>query len=249
MDWKITEVEETGSTNADMSLLAARDGAPEGTVLVARRQTAGRGRQGRSWVSRPNGGLFFSFLLRPPVAPARAATIPLLVGVAVADTLQEVLPDTEFSIKWPNDILAAGRKVCGILCEMGATETMTNHVVAGVGINTNLGGDELPGEIAETATSLKILSGRTFGNRAVLERFLDRFAAAYGKWLSGGLATIRDSLDRRDCLRGGMVEMRLLGEPVSGLCLGIADSGALLLRRDDGTIQEVFSGEAHMLRR
>lgn len=248
MDWKITEVEETGSTNADMSLLAARDGAPEGTVLVARRQTAGRGRQGRSWVSRPNGGLFFSFLLRPPVAPARAATIPLLVGVAVADTLQEVLTDTEFSIKWPNDILAAGRKVCGILCEMGATETMTNHIVAGVGINTNLESADLPEEIAGTATSLRILSGRTFDHKDLLGRFLGNFARAYGKWLSDGLPAVRESLDRRDCLRGRMVEIRLLGEPVSGLCLGISEAGALLLRRPDGSVQEVFSGEAHMLR-
>lgn len=249
MDWKITEVEETGSTNTDLSLLAARDGAPEGTVLVARRQTAGRGRQGRTWISKPGAGLFFSFLLRPRVEPARAATVPLLVGAAAADALESILPEVGFSVKWPNDVLAGGRKICGILCEMSATETRTNHVVAGVGINTNLGGDELPGEIAETATSLKILSGRTFGNRAVLERFLDRFAAAYAKWLSGGLAAVRDSLDRRDCLRGGMVEMSLLGEPVSGLCLGIADSGALLLRRDDGMVQEVFSGEAHLLRR
>lgn len=243
--WKIRRVEETGSTNADLAAMAG--GAGEGTVLVARSQSAGRGRQGRQWVSQPGAGLYFSVLLKPQVPPERAATLPLVVGVAVARALDGFLGHHVVSIKWPNDILAQGRKLCGILCEMCADTAGLRHVVAGIGINVNLDVASLPGDVAQTATSMKALAGHVFVLDEVLHAVLLSLEEVYRKWLARGVAAIRDDLAARDWLYGKRVEMRLLGEPTAGIAAGISECGALLLKRDDGSLEEVFSGEAHIV--
>lgn len=248
MVWKIRHLASTGSTNADLAALAAYGGIGEGFVVLADSQTAGRGRQGRTWVSRSGRGLYFSMLLKPNVAPEAAATIPLVVGVAVAAALERFLPSAEIAIKWPNDILADGKKICGILCEMAAQGDTVRHVIAGVGINVNLDAVELPPEIAGTATSMKMLGGVDFSADEVLSSVLDSFAGHYGRWRESGMAAVKAELDARDALRGRRVEMRLLGKPLSGIAEGIADSGALLLRLDGGAVEEVFSGEAHLVR-
>lgn len=184
-------------------------------------------------------------LLKPEVKPEMAATLPLVAGIAVAAALEKFLPREEIAIKWPNDILAGGRKICGILCEMSAQGETVRHVVAGIGINVNLGAGALPAEIAGTATSMKMLAGEEFALGEVLSAVLESFSEYYSRWLEGGLAAVKADLDARDILRGRRVEMRLLGKPLSGKAVGIAESGALLLLLDDGTIEQVFSGEAH----
>lgn len=248
MDWKISHIAETGSTNADMAALAARDGVGEGFVVWADSQTAGRGRQGRTWFSRPGDGLCFSMLLKPNAKPEMAATLPLVAGVAVASALEQFLPSAEIAVKWPNDILCGGRKICGILCEMAAQGDSVRHVIAGIGINVNLPANELPAEIAKTATSMRILSGKEFSPGEILNAVLASFARCYARWQEAGLAAVKGELDARDALRGRRVEMRLLRKPFSGTAVGIAESGALLLRLDDGATEEVFSGEAHIVR-
>lgn len=243
--WNIIRVRETGSTNSDLVRLASEGKADEGTVIVAESQTAGRGRQGRVWVSRPGAGLYFSILLKPDAPPAQVATLPLAAGVAVAKALERLLPGRRFSIKWPNDIVADRKKLCGILCEAGEKEG-GRYVVAGVGINVNIDVDALPPELTEIATSLKMLSGREFGTSSVLAAVLKSLEEVYRLWLIGGIPAIVSELESRDYLRGRRVEMRLLGTPVSGTACGIAETGALLLRRDDGAIEEIYSGEAHI---
>lgn len=245
MEWEIRHLAETGSTNADLAALAAEGNAGEGLVILADSQTAGRGRQGRTWFSRPGDCLSFSMLLKPEVKPEMAATLPLVAGIAVAAALEKFLPREEIAIKWPNDILAGGRKICGILCEMSAQGETVRHVVAGIGINVNLGAGALPAEIAGTATSMKMLAGKKFALGEVFSAVLESFSEYYSRWLEGGLAAVKADLDARDILRGRRVEMRLLGKPLSGKAVGIAESGALLLLLDDGTIEQVFSGEAH----
>ena len=244
MDWKTTTVESTGSTNADL-VRAAREGAPEGTVLRAEAQSAGRGRQGRAWVSGKGDGLYFSVLLRPSVEPVVAATLPLAVGLAVAEAVEPLVGE-RVEVKWPNDLLVGGRKICGILCEMEAGDGGVRHVVAGIGLNVNLDVARLPADVAPVATSMRAVAGRAFEARAVLDAVLASLDGVYSAWLSGGLGVLLPRLRKRDALLGRKVSMGLCGTPVEGVAAGIASSGALLLRKSDGTVEEVFSGEAHI---
>lgn len=154
---RLDVVQETGSTNDDL-LAAARAGAAEGTVLVAEHQTRGRGRQGRQWETRTGSALIFSVLLRPTeVPPADRGWLPLLTGVAVARALREVA-GVDAGLKWPNDVLAGGAKLAGILAEQGG-----EAIVVGVGLNVAATRDELPaaGPGALPPTSLAMLGGRT----------------------------------------------------------------------------------------
>lgn len=244
MEWGIVRVKETGSTNADLAEMA-RNGAPEGLVLVAERQTAGRGRQGRTWLSRPGDSLCFSLLLRPTAEPAKAASLSILAGVAVAEALEGLMPGVAVSVKWPNDVLANDRKICGILCEMGGGGGAM-HVIVGIGVNVNLDTATLPPEVAATATSMRREAGRTFEPDAVLSALLEAFGARYGQWLDAGLASSMPFLDAHDWLRGRPVAMHLLNEPLSGIGRGISPDGALLLETAGGTVAEVYSGEAHL---
>jgi BirA family transcriptional regulator, biotin operon repressor / biotin---[acetyl-CoA-carboxylase] ligase len=184
--WRSVEVvEEVGSTNAELAKAAAAD-APEGTVLVAEHQAAGRGRLDRTWISPPRAGVTVSFLLRPDVPAARRGWLPLLTGVALAESVAEitgVLP----SLKWPNDLLARdGRKLAGILAESTGTA-----VVVGVGLNVSTTAEELP----ETGTSLSRVTGATVDRAPVLLGFLRAVERRYRRWtehlgdpVSSGLA-------------------------------------------------------------
>ncbi|MFP5370844.1 MAG: biotin--[acetyl-CoA-carboxylase] ligase, partial [Actinomycetes bacterium] len=169
--WRSLEVvEEIGSTNAELIRRAGdpeEGGAPEGTVLVAEHQVTGRGRLDRVWASPPRAGLTVSFLLRPEVPASRRGWLPLLTGVALAESVAEatgVLP----SLKWPNDLLAAdGRKLAGILAESVSSSSQP-AVVVGTGLNVSTRGDELP----EGGTSLSRITGRPVDRGTVLLAFL-----------------------------------------------------------------------------
>src|SRR3954447_2166367 len=147
---RIDVVEETGSTNADLAA-AARAGEPGGTVLVADHQSAGRGRLGRTWTAPPGSGFALSVLLRPEVPLERWTWLPLLAGLAVSDALRQQtgLPA---EVKWPNDVLVLGRKVCGVLAERVETDAGP-AVVLGMGVNVHLGADQLP---VPTASSVDL---------------------------------------------------------------------------------------------
>ncbi len=147
---RIDVVDETGSTNADLAA-AAREGAPGGTVLVADHQSAGRGRLGRTWTAPPGSGVALSVLLRPSVPLDRWTWLPLLAGLAVSDGIRQET-DLPADLKWPNDVLLLGRKVCGVLAERVETSTGP-AVVIGMGINVHLTAEQLP---VPTATSLAL---------------------------------------------------------------------------------------------
>ena len=171
--WTSVEVvEEIGSTNAELVRAAGED-APEGAVLVAEHQAAGRGRLDRTWTSPPRAGITVSFLLRPDVPAARRGWLPLLVGVALAESVAEVtgvLP----SLKWPNDLLARdGRKLAGILAESTGTA-----VVVGVGLNVSTTAEELP----EPGTSLSRVTGATVDRAPILLGFLRAVETRYRRW-------------------------------------------------------------------
>jgi BirA family biotin operon repressor/biotin-[acetyl-CoA-carboxylase] ligase len=178
VEYRVRRVERTGSTNADV-LAAAVAGEPEGLVVVAGTQIAGRGRQGRTWESPPGGGLWFTLLLRPDEVPvARFGWLPLLAGVALAEAVTEKTK-VDAGLKWPNDLLVDERKCAGILAEA----TGTGGVALGIGLNTNLDADQLPpAPTGMKATSLQELTGSEVDNDVLLDAVLDRLAVRYAEW-------------------------------------------------------------------
>ena len=237
-------VAETGSTNRDAAALADA-GAEEGVVVVAGTQTAGRGRMARLWYSPPDANLYFSLLLRPAVEPGRVSSLPLVAGLAVAEGLAELAPETQPMIKWPNDILLGGKKMCGILCEMQAETDCVRHIIPGIGVNVNLTREELPAELRTRATSLRIETGRRFSRAAVLAAILNRFEPLYVRWCEEGFEPLLDAVGARDALRGRAVTLEQGGRRIKGRGDGILPDGALRLQTPDGFVS-IYSGEAHI---
>ncbi len=221
---------QTGSTNADL-LAAARAGAPEGAVLAAEHQTRGRGRQGRQWVSRTGSALIFSVLLRPAaVPPADRGWLPLLTGVAVARALHQQA-GVDAALKWPNDVLAGGAKLAGILAEQAG-----DAIVMGVGLNVAATRDELPppGPGALPATSLALL-GRRPDRETVLIAILAELEDWYRRWTRPSPGDAEGSGLRAEYLRlsatiGREVRVELPGgTALTGVASGIDPVGRLIL--------------------
>jgi BirA family biotin operon repressor/biotin-[acetyl-CoA-carboxylase] ligase len=234
----------TGSTNADLLAQAAR-GVPEGTVLAAEAQIAGRGRMGRSWVSPPRAALMFSVLLRPVgVPPARRGWVPLLTGVAVAAAVR-ALTGLDARLKWPNDVLVDGRKLAGILAEQSA-----DAIVAGVGINVSTSRAELP---VDTATSLAL--ERAPGDRQqLLCAVLGEIERLYLAWAGGAspgdpdACGLREEYRRQCATLGWRVRVEFPGgDAASGTALDVDANGRLVVRTADGP-RAVSAGDVVHLR-
>ncbi len=221
--FELTVLDEAGSTNAELAD-RARDGAPEGAVVVAESQVAGRGRQGRTWESPPRAGLTFSVLLRPP---AVSGALPLLAGLAVAVALREQA-GVDAGVKWPNDVLitADGRegKVAGLLAEV--PKGGDGAIVIGIGLNVTTRADELPDE---RATSLALAGARTTDRETLLKAILRTFARAYASWRSDPEALL--PAYRAACVTlGRRVRMQLPGDRAyEGLASDIDPDGRLLV--------------------
>jgi BirA family biotin operon repressor/biotin-[acetyl-CoA-carboxylase] ligase len=236
---------ETESTNRDAMLLADK-GAAEGVVVIAGAQTAGRGRMTRAWFSPPESNLYFSLLLRPQVQPTQASSLPLIVGLAVAEALMAVAPETRPLIKWPNDILIGGRKVCGILCEMQVeTDCFVRHIVAGVGVNLNVETSDIPEELRDRATSLRIETGRRFSRASMLAAILNRLEPLYDRWCREGVEPFLSALGALDALLGKRIGLEQGARHIDGHAAGIQADGALLLDTEQGRVP-IYSGEAHI---
>ena len=224
----------TESTNID-----ARGGV-HGDVFAADYQTAGRGRLDHRWEAARGLNLMFSAVLGVSgVAPQVVATFPLVAGLAIAEAVEGLCPELagRVAVKWPNDVLADGRKLAGILCELNG-----ECVVAGVGLNVNQ--REFPGEIAGRATSLAALCGRDFDRAALLDTVLKALYDAHSTWLRHGFGAFREAFSARDALRGRSVSIRQTdsdAEPISGLCEGVQSDGSLLV----GGVR-IYAGEAHV---
>ena len=229
------------STNR-VAMEMAENGAPHGTVVVADEQTAGRGRMGRRWVSPPGKNLYVSLLLRPSVPTVEAPRLALVAGVALADAVEA--GGVPASLKWPNDLYCGGRKAAGILAEMASDPDGVRHVVIGMGLNVNMEEADIPSDLRDTATSLRIRAGRTFRRVDVLARLLDAFGMRYEEFLGGGFAALHDGWDRRDFLRGRRVLLRRQGGEGWGTADGLDTGGALRFLPDGGlAVEPVHSGE------
>lgn len=232
--------EETDTTNNRARELAL-EGAPEGTLVVAEKQTAGRGRRGKVWESPLGTGIWMSLVLRPQIMPAEASVLTLLCGLATAETI-EAETGLSAGIKWPNDILINGKKAVGILTEMDCEMSEVHFVIPGIGINVNTA--SFPPEIAEIATSLYLECGKTVSRRRLVHKVLERLEEHYETFLrTGSFAAMLEDY-RKHCITLGK-EVHVLGrEPFFAEALDITPEGELLVRRaDNGKEEVVFSGE------
>lgn len=237
--------EELGSTNDEAKALADAD-AGHGEVVVAEKQTDGRGRRGRSWVSPPRRNVAFSVILRPEeLPPTRAPELTLVAAVAVCEALRH--SGVPAGIKWPNDVLVGGRKIAGILTEMSAEADRVHWVVVGVGVNVNARAEDFPPELRDEATSLLLERGHPAPRALFLAACLSELEAWYDRHAEQGFAPIRQAWRERSVTLGQQVVVRTDGQDVTGLAEDIDDTGALLVRTAPGLVR-VTSGDVALLR-
>lgn len=236
MNFDVTRLAEVSSTNDEAKRLA-QGGAREGTVVVAERQTAGRGRHGRVWAS-PAGNLFLSVLLRPKLAPVEAPPLAPAMGLAVALAIEEVAPVTA-ALKWPNDVKVGGRKVAGILTESVVSGHSLEAVVVGIGVNV---GAELPPELSEIATTLSREAGRNVRKSEMEEALLAKIAEVYARFRRGGFEAVRAEWEERDALNGTEVTIDAGARQVRGTARGLGRDGSLRVE-EGGKIVEISTGE------
>lgn len=229
-------LDEVDSTQSALVRLA-RSGAPEGTVVTARHQTAGRGRRGHHWWDAPGKSLLCSVLLRPSVPLTRAPELALVAGIAVTDALAAVAVSAQ--IRWPNDVVVNGRKIAGILSE-GLTDAHGRLAYVALGIGINLGQDDFPEDIAARATSLRLVTGRDHEPGAMLDRLLEVLERRYDEWCRGGFAALRQVWRERSSTIGARV--RVPGGK-HGTAIDVDAHGALLIELGDGGVVRVVSGE------
>jgi len=236
--------EEIGSTN-DRARELAEEGAEHGEVVIAEAQTAGRGRRGRVWASPPRKNLYFSVVLRPDLPPARAPELTLVASVAICEALRQA--GVQAGIKWPNDLLASGKKVAGILTELAAEPDRVSWVVLGVGVNVNARIEDFPEELRAEATSVLIERGQP-APRALLaaacftaiEDWVDRHA-------DEGFGAVREAWRERSVTLGREVVVKVDGREIAGTAEDIDEGGALLVRGRAG-VERIVSGDVALLR-
>lgn len=241
MNFTILRFDTLDSTNTEAAK-QARQGAAEGLCIIAGRQTAGRGRYGRTWVSGEGSGLYFSLVLRPAIAPRLLSLITLMAGVAVHETLKEygLKPD----IKWVNDVLIGEKKISGVLAE--TLETSTGPAVI-LGIGINLTSRNFPAELAETATSIEAETGRSVTADEIAEK-LTGFIAYFYEMLAEPAKILEHWRHRSSYFMGRNVRVTLAGEVVEGTTDGLEENGALRVRRADGSVTTVHAGDVERLR-
>ena len=232
---EIVYFEETDSTNRQARMLAREDAA-HGTLVIADTQSAGRGRRGRGWISPAGEGIFMSLIVRPDVHPSQVAKMSLTLALAVARAIEKET-GLDARIKWPNDIVIKGRKVCGLLLEMDATAEKVNSIVAGVGINVHQ--TVFDQEIAHTASSLDLLAGRRVSRSAIVRAFLTEFEKA--TMLSD--AEMMAAYRLRSATIGQRVQVIGLDGTYTGVAQGITESGSLVVEDETGAMREVLAAD------
>lgn len=215
-----------GSTNTK-GMQLAEEGAPHGTLIVTDRQENGRGRRGRKWETPAGSAIAMTFLLRPEINPNNASMLTLITAMAVAKGIEDET-SLQVGIKWPNDIVINGKKVCGILTEMSAQIDYVNHIVIGIGINVQE--DSFPEELQDIATSLYMKSGKETNRAALIERICEYFEAYYDVFLkTEDLTAIVKQYDSYMVNRNQTVRVLDPNEPFEGKARGITARGELLV--------------------
>lgn len=238
-------VKETDSTNIWAKALA-REGTPHGTLAVTEFQSAGRGRFDRKWTSPVGSSVMMTLVLRPEFSPLYASMLTLVMGLSVAQAAEKM--GFESSIKWPNDVVISGKKICGILTEMSVNVDKIDFVVIGVGINVNT--ESFPGEVADKATSLYIESGRNkdnsrkFDRNQVIAAVMEAFEKNYEEFEKNcDLTQLKAEYERLLANKDQRVRVLDSSSPYEGICRGITKTGELLVECKDGITKEVGAGE------
>ena len=239
---RIISYKEINSTNDAAQSLAA-SGEAEGTVVIAEYQTKGRGRLGRKWISPKDKGAYFSVILRPDILPTELSVITLFSSLAVAKTVREAVGLPAF-IKWPNDILIKGQKVCGVLTELNGEMDKVNFAIVGIGININTSKELLP----EGATSLSEEKGASI-SRLEFVRALFRSLDEYYRVLKKGkIEAILKEYKKLSSVLDRRVQIDYHNSLVSGVATDVDKDGALILRLDSGFYERVLAGDVKILR-
>ena len=234
---------EVTSTN-DLAKEMASIRAKEGTVIIAETQTHGKGRFGREWAS-PRGGVWLSIVLRPKLPPKDVPKLTLTASLAVAKIISQLF-NLKTEVKWPNDVLINGKKVCGILTEASTRGSKTNFVVVGIGINANVDLDSFPAEVRENATSLKHELKREIDREEFIHNLLETMEHYYVILTEGRFNLILEEWKGLCGFLGSHVEVFGLAEKIEGLAVDVDESGALIIRLEDGTLRKVFSGDVSL---
>jgi len=233
--------EETETTQ-ELARQLAELGADEGTVAICEKQLGGRGRRGRTFVSPPHVGIYFSIVLRPQFKPSAVMQIPLLTGVAVSRAIAAVTL-LHPRIKWPNDIILNGKKACGILAEMKADRDVVDYVILGIGVNVNTPGEMFPEDIALIATSLAAEAGKNVSRIKLIQSILENLETLYYGFLTQGFAAIRKEWKKWDNTLGSRVEIRGDNEIILGQAIDMDEEGFLLVRTDSGEMKRIVGGD------
>jgi len=231
----------TESTNEDLWELG-RQGAEEGTVVIAEMQRAGKGRKGRQWISPANRNLYMSVLLRPPFPPADAAMVTLMAGVVLCEALQEVFP-LRPQIKWPNDLLLEGRKAAGILAEMEAEQESIHFLILGIGVNLNMSREMFPEDLRYPATSVQLALGRPVERVPFVRCLLERLDRGYQQLLLDRGASVLKDWNRYCAHREERLEVSTAKGTLRGRFRGLDEEGSMILESSAGKTEKVRAGD------
>ena len=237
---------EIGSTN-DEAFRLGGCGSPEGTAVIADSQTKGKGRLQRVWHSPPGSNIYTSILFRPTFAPDQATQISIAAGVAVAEIISEYYPG-HVQLKWPNDVLLNKKKVCGILAQMKTSARDIDFVVLGMGINVNIGYNQLPADIRTIATSLAIETGREIDRMELIISLYANIAKWYKQLMQKGFGAIKEKWLNLAPMISQNVQVMFHNEGVSGKALGLDDDGSLIILTVNNETVKVSAGDATILK-
>ncbi len=229
-------LDSTNNKARDMAI----EGAEEGLVVIAEEQTKGRGRLGRVWTTPKLSSAAFSIAVRPSIKPEDASGLTLIMGDAVCRAIRKVT-GLNAKIKWPNDIIVNGKKVCGILTEMNAEIERINYIVLGVGININV--DKFPEDIKHIATSLNLELGKLVSRKEIVAEVFNEFEMLYDDFKENGLKNIMDEFKSFSVTLGKKVRVISINEEFEGEAIDITDDGLLVVKLEDGSTRNVISGD------
>ena len=223
-----------------------REGAADGTVVIAEEQTAGRGRMLRPWESAAGKGVWMTVILQPDVAPHQAPQFTLVAAVAVVNAMKALYPDLEPEIKWPNDILLNGRKCTGILTEMVAEADRVQALLIGIGINVNQQPDDFPQELQSIATSIAVELGREVDRAEFVAKVL-HYLESYGdQYVKNGFSQIKVLWEKASATIGRQVRATTLREVIEGVAIGITETGVLEIKTAAGEVKGVYSADIEL---
>lgn len=234
--------DEIDSTNVKASALAEA-GTPDGTVVLAEKQTAGKGRLGRQWESPESRGIYCSVVLRPQLALPETALITFIVAIAISEAIRECCPTLHTQIKWPNDILVNEKKVVGVLTEASAEMQHVNHVIVGFGINVNTSIEHLPQRVIFPASSLAVESNHDVDRMKLAAICLKQLDFWYNCLNNGDADQIVERWKDLSAMKGRAVVVEQVNAKIAGTIEGVSKDGALLVKDENNKTHVIYSGD------